>query len=98
MLNAANLIAHWFNARRGFAMSLMAMGFGVSMAVHPPLAQWMIGAFGWRWAWVGLGLLTWIILLPPVLLLVHNKPEPLGFGPMARPRSKWDRPRRPSTA
>ncbi|MGB7302251.1 MAG: MFS transporter [Burkholderiaceae bacterium] len=81
MLNSANLVAHWFNARRGFAMSLMALGFGVSMAVHPPLGQYLIAQFGWRWAWVILGLMTWVILLPPVILLVHNKPEPLGLRP-----------------
>jgi MFS family permease len=81
MLNCANLVAQWFNTRRGFAMSLMALGFGVSMAVHPPLGQYLIGEFGWRWAWVILGLMTWIILLPPVILLIHNKPEPLGLRP-----------------
>ncbi|MEZ5739057.1 MAG: MFS transporter [Burkholderiaceae bacterium] len=79
MLNAANLVAHWFNARRGFAMSLMALGFGVSMAVHPPLGQYLIGVVGWRWAWVVLGLLTWLLLLPPVLLLVHDRPESVGL-------------------
>ena len=29
MLNCANLVAQWFNAKRGFAMSLMALGFGM---------------------------------------------------------------------
>ncbi|MGH1360593.1 MAG: MFS transporter [Burkholderiaceae bacterium] len=81
MLNCANLVAQWFNAKRGFAMSLMALGFGISMAVHPPLGQYLIGELGWRWAWLVLGLLTWVILLPPVLLLIHNKPEPLGLRP-----------------
>lgn len=81
MLNCANLVAQWFNSKRGFAMSLMALGFGISMAVHPPLGQYLIDQFGWRWAWVILGLLTWVILLPPVVLLIHNKPEPLGLRP-----------------
>ena len=39
MLNCSNLVAQWFSRRRGFAMSLMALGFSASMAVHPPLAQ-----------------------------------------------------------
>jgi MFS family permease len=58
MLNCANLVSQWFNRKRGFAMSLMALGFAGSMAVHPPLGQALIEAFGWRWAWVLLGLLT----------------------------------------
>jgi MFS family permease len=81
MLNCANLVSQWFDRKRGFAMSLMALGFAASMAVHPPLGQALIEAFGWRWAWVILGLTTWVILLPPVWLLVHDKPEEKGLEP-----------------
>ena len=81
MLCCANLTSHWFNRRRGFAMSLMALGFGVSMAVHPPLSQYLVGELGWRQAWVVLGLLSWVCVVPPVLLLVYNKPEDVGLLP-----------------
>lgn len=81
MMNCANLVAQWFSRKRGFAMGLMALGFAASMAVHPPLGQYLIAQFGWRWAWVMLGLLTWLLLLPPVLLLVIDKPEDRGLRP-----------------
>ena len=81
MMNCANLVAQWFSRRRGFAMSLMALGFAASMAVHPPLGQFLINTVGWRWAWVILGLITWLLLLPPVLLLVVDKPEDRGLLP-----------------
>lgn len=81
MLGCANLVSQWFSRSRGLAMSLMALGFGISMAVHPPLSEAMVEAIGWRQAWVVLGLLTWLLMLPPVLLLVHDKPEPLGLRP-----------------
>lgn len=81
MLGSANLVAHWFSAKRGFAMSLMALGFSASMAVHPQLGRWLIDAFGWREAWVGLGLLTWVLMIPVLLLLVHDKPEDIGLSP-----------------
>jgi len=81
MLNCANLVAQWFQARRGFAMGLMALGFSVSMAVHPPLAQWLIETVGWRQAWLWLGLLSLVLLLPPVLLLVYDRPEAVGLRP-----------------
>ena len=32
MLGCANLVSQWFSKQRGFAMSLMALGFGISMA------------------------------------------------------------------
>jgi len=81
MLNCANLVSQWFDRRRGFAMSLMALGFAASMAVHPPLGQALIEMVGWRTAWVILGVLTWAVLLPPVLLLIHDKPELKGLEP-----------------
>ena len=81
MLNCSNLVSQWFDRKRGFAMSLMALGFGASMAVHPPLGQALIEALGWRWAWVVMGLLTWAILLPPVWLIVRDKPEQVGLEP-----------------
>jgi MFS family permease len=81
MLGSANLVSHWFSRSRGFAMSLMALGFGVSMAVHPPLSQYLIEEIGWRQAWFALGALTWLLMLPPIFLLVHDKPEQLGLHP-----------------
>ncbi|MFQ5955555.1 MAG: MFS transporter [Kiloniellales bacterium] len=81
MLNCNNLVAHWFERRRGFAMSLTALGFAASMAVHPPLAQWLIDTVGWRQAWVWLGAITWALMLPLIIVLVQNKPEELGLRP-----------------
>jgi MFS family permease len=92
MLGCANLVSHWFSRRRGFAMSLMALGFGVSMAVHPPLAQFLVVELGWRQAWAVLGVITWLIMLPPLLLLVHDKAEDLGLRPdgAAQPTTQSD--------
>jgi MFS family permease len=81
MLGCANMVSHWFSRNRGLAMSLMALGFGVSMAIHPPLSQYLVEEIGWRRAWVALGLLTWLLMLPPLLLLAHDKPEALGLNP-----------------
>lgn len=81
LLTSANLVSQWFDRKRGFALGLMIIGFGASMAVHPPLAQYLIEAVGWRSAWIILGALTWIIMLPPALLLLHNKPEDKGLLP-----------------
>ena len=85
MLGCSNLIAHWFDRRRGFALSIMAMGFSASMAVHPPLSQWLIDTVGWRQAWGWLGASTWVLLLPAVLFLVHNRPENLDLAPDGDP-------------
>jgi sugar phosphate permease len=81
VLGCANLMAHWFVRRRGFAVSLMSLGFGVSMAVHPPLSQYLIETVGWRETWFWLGVSTWLLMLPAVLLLIVNRPEDIGTKP-----------------
>ena len=81
MLGCANMVSQWFDTKRGFAMSLMALGFGISMAVHPPLSQWLIEQFGWKYAWVILGITTWIIMVPALYVLAWNSPESVGLRP-----------------
>ena len=81
MLCAGNLASQWFDRKRGLALSLAMLGFSVSVAAHPLLAQWLTDTLGWRMAWVVMGLATLAILLPPVLLLVFDRPEALGLRP-----------------
>ncbi len=91
LLGSSNLIAQWFHTKRGFAMSVMMLGFAASMSLHPLIGQWLIDAVGWREAWFWLGVLTWVLLLPLITLLVHDQPEPLGLQPDgARPRHGHD--------
>ncbi|MGI9418613.1 MAG: MFS transporter [Geminicoccaceae bacterium] len=81
MLSSSNLVAQWFSAKRGFAASLMALGFSASVALHPPFAQWLIDQVGWRDAWLWLGITTWAFYLPLVYFLVQNRPEDIGLLP-----------------
>lgn len=81
MLTCANMVSQWFSQKRGFAMGLMALGFAASMAIHPPLGQFLIDTVGWRQAWTILGLITWILMLPVIWLLVFDKPEAKGLHP-----------------
>lgn len=81
MLGCANIVSQWFAKSRGFAMSLMALGFGISMAIHPPLGQFLIETVGWRTGWYILGGLTWLLMLPPLVLLAFDRPEDVGLRP-----------------
>lgn len=90
MLVCANLVSQWFAKSRGLAMSLMALGFGLSMAIHPPLSSFLIDAFGWRTAWIVLAILTWAVMLPAVWFLVHNTPESVGLKPDGDARTETD--------
>ncbi len=93
MMSAANLVSQWFLAKRGFAMSLMGFGFAASMAIHPLLGELLIDTVGWRLAWVCLGLMTWLLMLPVLLLVVHDRPESIGLridGQTAQTESEAD--------
>ena len=81
MLTCANMVSQWFDRKRGFALGLMSLGFPISMAVHPPLAQWMIEQVGWRQSWIWFGAITWVLIIPPTLMLLYSKPEEVNLLP-----------------
>ena len=81
MLCANDLASQWFDKKRGIALSLTMLGFSLSVALHPPIAQWLTQTHGWRMAWVIMGIGTWLLLLPPVMLLLFGRPEQLGLVP-----------------
>ena len=83
-LVASNVIAQWFERRRGFALSLVWLGFSASVALHPPFSQWLIETVGWREAWLWLGISSWVLLLP-VLWFIRNRPEDHGLRPDGAP-------------
>jgi predicted MFS family arabinose efflux permease len=45
-----------FTQGRGLALGLMLSGTAVSQIVFPPLTNWLIDTYGWRGAFVGLGM------------------------------------------
>ena len=68
------LIARWFIERRGSMMGLAFSGMGAGVLVIGPLAQWLIIGYGWRAAYLVLGLGTLIVLVPLVSLGVREAP------------------------
>lgn len=80
-INATLLTATWFVARRGRAMAIMGLGFAASNAIIPPLGRLLIDSMGWRAAYVVLGVMVWILVIPGVLIFVRNAPEDVGLFP-----------------
>jgi len=69
------LLSRWFSQRRGRAVGIAFSGMGAGVFVTGPLAQWLIGSFGWRAATATLGAGALAILLPLVWLGAHD-PRP----------------------
>ena len=77
---AVTLIQRWFVRHRGLASGLGVSGIGVGTFTLPPLAQWLIEAYGWRAAYLALGLLT-IGLGVVATLLIRENPQTIGQFP-----------------
>jgi predicted MFS family arabinose efflux permease len=49
-------ISSVFREKRGLALGLTLSGTAAAQVIFPPLTDWMINTYGWRGAWIGLGL------------------------------------------
>jgi MFS family permease len=82
----AKSISGIFDRERGLALGIAIGGVGIGTVLVPQYAQTIIGSFGWRQAYIGLGLLHLAVAFPAVLFLIK---EP-GYGRPANsePRSR----------
>jgi MFS family permease len=80
------IIAANFAARRGLALGIALAGTGVGGFVAPNLATWLIGAYGWREAYIGLAVPPLLLALPAAWVFLRTAPvEPdAGAGAHAR--------------
>lgn len=104
-LPAWSVIANWFRRRLSMAMALLASGAGFGGIICAPLAAFLIVQFGWRTAFIVLGVMLWAIAIP-LALVVRNTPEEMGLRPDGDPpetevaaetRSQELRPESPQT-
>lgn len=57
-----------FFAGRGLALAVTLCGSSLCSIITPPLGYWLIEQYGWRMAFVGLGLIWGVAVLPLILL------------------------------
>lgn len=76
---ASAIVARWFVARRGTALSVLGSASMTGMSLLVPVAMWLVLALGWRGAyWVfGAGVLG--LLVPIALWLARDSPEAMGL-------------------
>jgi MFS family permease len=69
----ARVISGAFQKNRGAVLGIcLGGGAGVGGALVPPFAQWLMEHFGWRGAYLGLGLLPILIGFPTVYFLLRG--------------------------
>jgi len=65
-------VSNWFNTHRGLALGLSLLGTGLFGAGAKLYANYLIGEFGWRMAYIGLALLPLLISLPTAYFLFRD--------------------------
>lgn len=73
-------VQRWFVARRGVASGFAVSGIGVGTLLMPPLATALIAGYGWRNAYLVLGVLA-AILGVGAAALIKDDPRQLGLEP-----------------
>ncbi len=71
-LGYSKLIAQWFDKDRGLAMGIIQAGVGLGGIFVAQLARFLIGTFGWREAYVGLGITIFIVAFFPVAIFLRE--------------------------
>ncbi len=74
----------WFERDRDKAMLLITFVAGFASTIFLPLAGWLAGELGWRWALIALAVLLAAITIPPHALLLRRGPKDLDLRPDGR--------------
>jgi MFS family permease len=69
------VLMRWFVHRRGLAIGITAMGVTIAGILMPPLVAALLPHIGWRLMWRVAGIFVAIVMLPCILLIVHEHPR-----------------------
>jgi MFS family permease len=80
-LVSQHVVNLWFVRRRGLALGLSGLGFAIGTALFPLLINALISNYGWRTAYMLLGGLVAVTILPLGALFYRGHPEEYGLVP-----------------
>jgi predicted MFS family arabinose efflux permease len=60
---------HWFQRSRGLAVAIVASGNYLAGTIWPPLLEYAVRNYGWREAYLAIGILAIVTMLPLALFL-----------------------------
>lgn len=82
--------ANWFYLKRPRVMGLVALSTPLGSAVLSLVYQFFVLRYGWRSAFLALGVALWVFVVLPGLIFLRRQPEDLGLHPdgLATPPSR----------
>ncbi len=90
-LGTTTAISNWFIRRRPMALAWFGAVQGVGLGLLPLAAAIFIDTWGWRSAWVTLGVFTVATGVLPPLLLMARRPEDMGLDADPAPTGEQER-------
>ena len=78
---AFTAVANWFHLKRPRAMGLVAMATPLGSAGLSLIYQFFVTHYGWRSAFLALGIALWLMVVIPGLIFLRRQPEDLGLFP-----------------
>ena len=78
-LGTSTAVSNWFIRRRPMGLAYMGIIQGIGLTIFPVIVQVLIDGWGWRTAWLAVGIFTLSTGIIPVLLLMARRPEDMGL-------------------
>ena len=75
-----SIALRWFSKKQGLAVGIASSGGGVGLIIMPPFVTYLIASFDWRTAFIILGLITLLIVLP-LSRFLRRDPHTIGALP-----------------
>lgn len=75
------IVGHWFVRRIDKAMAVYSVAISVGFMAAFPLVGYSVQRWGWRAAWLAIGITLLAVLAPLAALVVRRNPEAVGLLP-----------------
>jgi len=82
--------SRWFDKKRGLALGIASLGVGLGTVIMAPFATYLISKLDWRMAYLVIGLIAWLIVIP-LSRLLKREPSEVGALPDGVKADSMDR-------
>ena len=89
--------SRWFFKKRATALGIIGAGANLGTVIIAPVCAWIIHTYHWRSAYMIMGIVAWLIILPTALLLKKD-PSEIGANIDGNPVLKETEPVNTTTA